>query len=43
VNVPADEDVSIGYATAASLLDPILENELTFGTWDSGVGEWLQG
>jgi predicted nucleotidyltransferase component of viral defense system len=39
-NVPADEDVGIGYATAASLLDPILKNELTSGTWDPGVGEW---
>jgi hypothetical protein len=43
VNVPADEDVDIGYATAASPLDPILENELTSGTWDPGVGEWVKG
>jgi predicted nucleotidyltransferase component of viral defense system len=41
-NVPADEDVGVGHATAASLLDPILENELTSGTWDPGVGEWVK-
>ncbi len=39
-NVPADQDVGIGYATASSLLDPILKNELASGTWDPGVGEW---
>ena len=43
VNVPADEDVRIGQATAASFLDPILEHELISGTWDPGVGEWLKG
>jgi predicted nucleotidyltransferase component of viral defense system len=42
-NVPADEDVRIGHATAASFLDPILEHELISGTWDPGVGEWLKG
>jgi predicted nucleotidyltransferase component of viral defense system len=42
-NVPANEDVRIGHATAALLLDPILEHELISGTWDSGVGEWLKG
>lgn len=39
-NVPAEEDVGIGYATAASLLDSILKNELASGTWDPRVGEW---
>lgn len=43
MNVPADEDVGIGHATAASFLDPILENELTSGTWDPGVGVWVKG
>ncbi len=42
-NVPADEDFRIGHATAATFLDPILKNELTSGTWDPGVGEWLKG
>jgi len=40
VNVPADEDVGIGYANAASFLDPILERGLTSGTWDPGASEW---
>ncbi len=43
MNLPADEDVSIGHATAASFLDPILESELTSGTWDPRVGKWLEG
>jgi predicted nucleotidyltransferase component of viral defense system len=43
VNVPADEDVGIGYANAASFLDPILKNELASGMWDPGVGKWLKG
>jgi predicted nucleotidyltransferase component of viral defense system len=42
-NVPDDEDVGVGHATAASFLDPILKNKLTPGTWDPGVGEWLKG
>jgi predicted nucleotidyltransferase component of viral defense system len=41
-NVPADEDVRIGHATAVSFLDPILKNELTPGTWDPGVGKWVK-
>ena len=42
-NVPADEDLRIGHATAASILNPILNHELTSGTWDPRVGKWLEG
>jgi len=38
-NVPADEDLRIGYTTAASFLDPILNNETTSGRWHPDVGE----
>lgn len=41
-NVPADDDVHHGHATAASLLDPILNHELTSCTWDPGIGEWRE-
>ncbi len=41
-SVPADDDVHHGHATAASLLDPILNHELTSGTWDPDIGEWLE-
>jgi predicted nucleotidyltransferase component of viral defense system len=40
--VPADKDVRHGHATAASLLDPILNHELTSGTWNPDIGEWLK-
>jgi predicted nucleotidyltransferase component of viral defense system len=39
-NVPAEEDLRDGHATAASFLDPILNHELTSGTWDPEIGEW---
>jgi len=42
-NVPAEEDLRDGHATAASLLDPILNHELTSGKWNSGIGEWRRG
>jgi predicted nucleotidyltransferase component of viral defense system len=38
--VPAGEDVHHGHATAALLLDPILDHELTSGTWVPDLGEW---
>jgi predicted nucleotidyltransferase component of viral defense system len=41
-NVSAEEDVSAGHATAASLLDPVLKHELTSGTWHPDIGEWRQ-
>jgi predicted nucleotidyltransferase component of viral defense system len=40
-NVPADEKVGHGLATAASLLDPILSGK-TSGRWDPGIGEWRE-
>jgi Nucleotidyl transferase AbiEii toxin, Type IV TA system len=42
-NVPAEEDLRDGHATAASFLDPILNHELTSGTWDPDIGKWLEG
>jgi predicted nucleotidyltransferase component of viral defense system len=42
-NVPAEEDLRVGHATAASFLNPILNHELTSGTWDPDIGEWLEG
>lgn len=39
-NVPAEEDVLIGHATAASFLDSILTWETTSGKWHPEIGEW---
>jgi predicted nucleotidyltransferase component of viral defense system len=39
-NVPADEDLRVGHATAASFLDPILNHELASGTWYPEIGKW---
>jgi hypothetical protein len=40
VNVPADEDLHIGYATATALLDPILNNKIPSGRWHPDISEW---
>jgi len=39
-HISADEDLDSGYATAASLLDPILQHTLTSGTWHPDDSEW---
>jgi hypothetical protein len=41
-SVPADEDLRVGHATAASFLGPILNHELTSGTWNPEISEWRQ-
>ncbi len=40
VNLPAEEDLRAGHATAASFLNPILTHEQTSGTWGPDIGRW---
>jgi predicted nucleotidyltransferase component of viral defense system len=41
-NVPAEKDLCVGHATAASFIDPILSHKLASGTWYPEIGEWRQ-
>jgi predicted nucleotidyltransferase component of viral defense system len=42
-DVPADEDLRGGHATAASFLNPVLNHELASGKWNPEIGEWCRG
>lgn len=35
------ENLEAGYATAAALLDPILDGETKHGQWDTQKGQWV--
>ncbi len=38
--VGLDADLDAGHAAVAALLDPILQDRVSSGTWDPAAGQW---